>query len=117
MIPTYFRIYERDVNKVEIYDSYPLHAPQPIAEVKLQPFPGSEKILVSFDLDVSKNYRENGVSKLLFNKQCLWARLKDYKVIMCTTLRENAIQAHRLDSLGWNKIDVTNTYITWKYLL
>lgn len=70
---------------------------------ELNPFPGSNQIVVSNHAFIYPKYRGTGKGKTQHEQRLMKARELGYDLIVCTVNSNNLIEKHILDKYGWSK--------------
>jgi Acetyltransferases, including N-acetylases of ribosomal proteins len=76
---------------------------------ELNPFPGSNQIVVSNHAFIYPKLRGQGYGSRQHRARLNMARNLGYDVIMCTVREDNAIERHILFKFGWNNVLVFNS--------
>lgn len=71
----------------------------------LTDFPGNGGLVVSHSLYLTENTRGNGVAKLLQRYKEDIARAYGFSGMVCTTMKDNNIENHILETHGWKKVN------------
>ena len=68
---------------------------------ELNPFPGSNQIVVSNHAFIRPEFREKGLGQKQHKERLLKAKELGYDIIMCTVRRDNGAEKHILTKFGW----------------
>lgn len=78
----------------------------PIGHYELNPFPGSNQIVVSSHAFIKKEYRGNGHGRQAALDRIVKARELDYDYMLCTVRADNEPQLKIIRSIaGWDQLD------------
>ena len=88
---------------------FPVELPMgkiPIGHYELNPFPGSNQIVVSSHAFIKKEYRGNGHGRQAALDRLEKARELDYDYVLATVRADNEAQLKIMRSIaGWDKLD------------
>lgn len=77
----------------------------PYGHYELNPFPGSNQIVISSHAFVKKEFRGNGHGKETASRRIEKARELDYDYMLCTVRADNEPQLKIVRKLGWKELD------------
>lgn len=86
--------------------------PTPYGHYELNPFPGSNQIVISSHAFVRKEHRGNGHGKATASARIRKARELDYDYMLCTVRADNEPQLKIVRALGWKELDRFHNKVT-----
>lgn len=79
---------------------------------ELNPFPGSNQIVVSSHAFVHPEFRSNGVGTQLSRERVEKAKELDYDYMVATVRADNAAQLAIMRKVGWKYLDSFHNHVT-----